>query len=87
MKNQLSQALSLIEELRTEIMLLKNGRKSNTSSTPSSQDYGKSKNNNNLREKSDKKSAAPSCLPAGTAGGQGGVQNVLPKLHRCNFNT
>ena len=65
MKNQLSQALSLIEELRTEIRLLKNGRKSDTSSTPSSQDYGKSKRNNNSREKSDRKSAAPS-------GGQGG---------------
>lgn len=56
MKYQLSQSLFLIKDLRTEIKLLKNGRKSDTSSTPSSQDYGKSKKNNNLREKSGKKS-------------------------------
>ena len=42
--------------MRTGIRLLKNGRKSDTSSTPSSQDYGKSRKNNNLREKSGKKS-------------------------------
>ena len=55
MKQQLSEALSLIRELQIEIQLLKNGRKSNTSSTPSSQDYTRS-NVNNSREKSDRKS-------------------------------
>jgi len=39
MKLQLQEALSLINELRIEIALLKSGRNSNTSSTPSSQDY------------------------------------------------
>ena len=55
MSKQLSEALSIIEELRIKIDLLKNGRKSDTSSTPSSQDYGRS-NKFNLREKSGKKS-------------------------------
>lgn len=41
--------------MQTEIKLLKNGRKSDTSSTPSSQDYGNS-NKYNLREKSNRKS-------------------------------
>ncbi len=45
----------LIEQLRIEIELLKNGRKSDTSSTPSSQDYGRS-NKFNFREKSNRKS-------------------------------
>lgn len=45
----------LIEELRTEIKLLKSGRKSTTSSTPSSQDYTRS-NIYNSREKSNKPS-------------------------------
>lgn len=47
-------ALSLIKELQVEIKLLKNGRKSNTSSTPSSHDYTRS-NLKNSREKSNKK--------------------------------
>ena len=58
----MSEALSVIEELQTiikdlraEIELLKNGRKSDTSSTPSSQDYGRS-NRFNSRQKSDRKS-------------------------------
>lgn len=55
MRQQLSKALSLIRDLQTEIKLLKNGRKSDTSSTPSSQDYGNS-NKYNLREKSNRKS-------------------------------
>ena len=55
MKQQLSEALSLIRELQIEIRLLKNGRKSNTSSTPSSHDYTRS-NVKNSREKSDRKS-------------------------------
>jgi hypothetical protein len=42
-----------IDELRTEIMLLKSGRKSTTNSTPSSQDYTRS-NIHNSREKSNK---------------------------------
>ena len=45
----------MIRDLQIEIQLLKNGRKSDTSSTPSSQDYGRS-NKYNLREKSDRKS-------------------------------
>jgi transposase len=44
----------LIAELRVEIELLKNGRKSDTSSTPSTQDYGRS-NKFNFREKSGRK--------------------------------
>lgn len=55
MKRQLLEALSLIKDLQIEIQLLKNGRKSDTSSTPSSQDYGRS-NKFNLREKSNRKS-------------------------------
>ena len=46
---------SEIEKLQIEIKLLKNGRKSDTSSTPSSQDYGRS-NKFNFRKKSGKKS-------------------------------
>ena len=45
----------MIRDLQIEIQLLKNGRKSDTSCTPSSQDYGRS-NKYNLREKSDRKS-------------------------------
>ncbi len=41
--------------MQIEIRLLKNGRNSNTSSTPSSHDYGRS-NKFNLREKSNRKS-------------------------------
>lgn len=55
MKQRLSEALSLIKDLQIKIQLLKNGRNSNTSSTPSSQDYSRVKKNN-LREKSGKKS-------------------------------
>ena len=55
MRKQLFDALSVIEGLRIEIELLKNGRKSDTSSTPSSQDYGRS-NKFNSRKKSNKKS-------------------------------
>lgn len=54
LRSDLSLALSLIAELQTEIKLLKNGRKSDTSSTPSSQDYSRS-NKNNLREKTNRK--------------------------------
>lgn len=53
------EALSLIKDLQTEIKLLKNGRKSDTSSTPSSQDYGRS-NKCNLREKTNRKSGGQS---------------------------
>jgi len=55
LKQQLREALFLIRELQIEIKLLKNGRNSNTSSTPSSHDYGRS-NKFNLREKSNRKS-------------------------------
>ena len=62
MRRQLSEALSVIDELksvikdlRTEIDLLKNGHKSDTSSTPSSQDYGRS-NKFNSRQSSGRKS-------------------------------
>jgi transposase len=55
LKRQLSKALSLIKELQIEIQLLKNGRNSNTSSTPSSQDYTRS-NKFNSRQKSNRKS-------------------------------
>jgi len=55
LKQQLSNAVSMIRDLQIEIQLLKNGRKSDTSSTPSSQDYQRS-NKYNLREKSDRKS-------------------------------
>lgn len=44
----------MIAELREEIRLLKNGRKSNTSHTPPSQDFGRS-NLKNAREKTEKK--------------------------------
>jgi len=54
LKQQLREALSLIRDLQIEIQLLKNGRKSNTSSTPSSQDFTRS-NIKNSREKSDRK--------------------------------
>ena len=57
MNQQLREDLLLIKELRTEIALLKSGRKSNTSSTPSSQDYTQSKRFNS-REPSSKKSGA-----------------------------
>ena len=53
MKQQLSEALSLIKGLQIEIQLLKNGRKSNTSSTPSSHDYTRC-NVKNSREKSNR---------------------------------
>jgi len=39
---QLSDALALIKHLQIEIQLLKNGRKSNTGSTPGSNDYTRS---------------------------------------------
>ncbi len=45
----------MIKELQIELKLLKNGHNSNTSSTPSSHDYGRS-NKFNLREKSNRKS-------------------------------
>jgi transposase/polyhydroxyalkanoate synthesis regulator phasin len=54
LRSDLSLSLSLIKELQTEIKLLTNGRKSNTSSTPSSQDYSRS-NQNNSREKTGRK--------------------------------
>ncbi|RLD75208.1 MAG: IS66 family transposase [Bacteroidetes bacterium] len=44
----------MIRDLQIEIQFLKNGRKSDTSSTPSSQDYGRS-NKYNSREKSNRK--------------------------------
>ena len=44
-----------VTELEEEIRLLKNGRNSNTSSTPPSQDIGRS-NKNSLRERSGKPS-------------------------------
>jgi len=55
LREQLSIAMSIIKELRIEIELLKNGRNSDTSSTPSSQDYGRS-NKFNSRQKSHRKS-------------------------------
>lgn len=51
----MTNALLLIKELQIEIELLKNGRRSGTSSTPSSQDYTIS-NKPNSREKSNRKS-------------------------------
>jgi len=54
LKSQLSAALLLINELQEQIGFMKNGRNSRTSSTPSSQDYGKTKIYNS-REKSTKK--------------------------------
>ena len=42
LKQQLSEVQSMIRDLQIEIQFLKNGRKSDTSSTPSSQDYGRS---------------------------------------------
>ena len=55
LKKQLSEVLSIVRDLQIEIQFLKNGRKSDTSSTPSSQDYCRS-NKYNLREKSNRKS-------------------------------
>lgn len=55
MRQQLSEALLLIKQLQIEIKLLKNGRKSDTSSTPSSHDYTRS-NVKNSRTKSNRKS-------------------------------
>ena len=61
MQKQLSDAFSVIEELRstvkdlrTEVKMLKNGRKSDTSSTPSSQDFGRS-NRHNSRQRTGRK--------------------------------
>jgi len=45
----------MIKDLQIKIQFLKNGRKSNTSSTQNFQDYGRS-NKYNLREKSNRKS-------------------------------
>ncbi len=47
--------LNKVESLQQEIKLLKSGRKSNTSSTPSSQDYTRS-NTYNSRQKSNRRS-------------------------------
>jgi hypothetical protein len=62
LKADYTKLIMLVEELgkrvmglEEEIRLLKNGRNSNTSSTPPSQDIGRS-NKNSLREKSGKKS-------------------------------
>ena len=88
---ELKQALSLIKILRaevkslkTEIQLLKNGRNSRTSSTPSSQDYGSS-NKYNSRVRTGKK-------PGGQKGHKGSslkmsgnpdeIKEYLPKY--CN---
>ena len=54
-KREYLELLRIIKELREEILLLKSGRKSTTSSTPSSQDYTRSKVYNS-REKSNKPS-------------------------------
>ncbi len=54
LREQLSTALLIIKDLQIEIELLKNGRKSDTSSTPSSQDYTRS-NKFNFRQKSSRK--------------------------------
>ena len=51
LKQQLSEALVIIKSLRIEIELLKKGRDSNTSSTPSSQDFGKKNKIPNSRNK------------------------------------
>ena len=51
----LTELQALVEQLRAEIALLKNGRNSKTSSTPPSQDIARS-NTVNLRVKSGKKS-------------------------------
>jgi transposase len=53
--SQFYAALLQIEELKEDIMFLKNGRNRKTSSTPSSQDYGK-KTIYNSRTKTGKKS-------------------------------
>jgi hypothetical protein len=55
----LAELEALVEQLRTEIAFLKNGRSSKTSSTPSSQDIARS-NTVNLRVKSGKKSGGQS---------------------------
>ncbi len=55
LKHSLQKALALIDVLQAEIQFLKNGRNSNTSSTPSSQDFSMS-NRQNLRQKSGRKS-------------------------------
>ena len=64
-KREYLELLRIIKELREEILLLKSGRKSTTSSTPSSQDYTRSKVYNS-REKSNKPS-----------GGQKDIKEVL----------
>lgn len=64
LKQQLSEALSMIRDLQIEIQFLKNGRKSDTSSTPSSQDYGRG-NKHNLREN-----------PTEKVGGKLGIKGV-----------
>lgn len=54
-KTEYESLLALVEELRTEILLLKSGKNSKTSHTPPSQDIGRS-NTKSLREQSGKKS-------------------------------
>jgi hypothetical protein len=53
LKSQVAQLMSLVDSLMAEIALLKNGHNSKTSSTPPSQDIGRS-NTVNLRVKSGK---------------------------------
>ena len=77
-KNLTEQVKSLLETIE----LLKNGRKSNTSSTPSSQDLQRS-NSRNLREKSAR-------MPGGQFGHQGNTLKMSPTPeeeieHRCDF--
>lgn len=55
LKQSLQEALALIDVLRVEIQFLKNGRNSNTSSTPGSQDFSRP-NRQNFRQKSGLKS-------------------------------
>lgn len=69
MREQLSKALLIIKNPQIEIELLKNGRKSSTSSTPSFQDYTRS-NRFNARKKSNRKS-----------GGQKGHEDSSLKMH------
>lgn len=64
LKQQLADSLIIIKELQINIELLKKGRNSNTSSTPSSQDYCKQNKIPNSRDKTGKK-------PGGQKGHQG----------------
>ena len=71
-----------VTELEEEIRLLKNGRNSNTSSTPPSQDIGRS-NKNSLRERSGKPSGGQKGHAAHTLQKADTPDEIIE--HRANY--